>query len=106
MIVIWSPEAKESLKKIARYIFLTFGEKPTENFIEKILHVEKTLSVNPNIGPIEPLLKGYSIMYRSVVVNNLNKIVYYIEGDVVHIVTLWDTRREPKSLIEDLEESE
>ena len=53
MIVIWSPEAKESLKKIARYIFLTFGEKPTENFIEKILHVEKTLSVNPNIGPIE-----------------------------------------------------
>ena len=72
MIVIWSPKAKESLKKIARYIFLTFGEKPTENFIEKILHVEKTLSVNPNIGPIEPLLKGYSIMYRSVVVNNLN----------------------------------
>jgi len=60
MIVIWSPEAKESLK----------------------------------------------IMYRSVVVNNLNKIVYYIEGDVVHIATLWDTRREPKSLIEDLEESE
>jgi len=104
MIVIWSPKAKESLKKIARYIFLTFGEKPTENFIEKILHVEKTLSVNPNIGPIEPLLKGYSIMYRSVVVNN--KIVYYIEGDVVHIATLWDTRREPKSLIEDLEESE
>lgn len=106
MIVIWSPEAKESLKKIARYIFLTFGEKPTEKFRERILRMEKTLAINPNIGPKEPLLKDYSIKYRSVVVNNLNKIVYYIEDDVVQIAAFWDTRREPKTLIDDLGKSE
>ena len=106
MIVIWSPKAKESLKKVAGYIFLTFGEKPTERFKEKVLRVEKTLVVNPNIGPKEPLLKNYSVIYRSVVVNSLNKIVYYIEDNIVYIAAFWDTRREPKSLIEDLEEQE
>lgn len=105
MIVIWSPKAKESLKKVTGYIFLTFGEKPTEKFKEKVLRVEKTLAVNPNIGPEEPLLNNYSIIYRSVVVNNLNKIVYYIEDNIVYIAAFWDTRREPKSLTEDLEDS-
>ena len=88
MIVIWSPKAKESLKKISRYIFQTFGEKPTEKFKERVLQLEKTLATNPNIGPREPLLIHYSNNYRSVVVN---------------IAALWDIRREPKSLIKDLE---
>ena len=103
MIVIWSPKAKESLKRISRYIFLTFGEKPTEKFKERVLQLEKTLATNPNIGPREPLLIKYSNNYRSIVVNNLNKFVYYVENDIVHIAAFWDTRREPKSLIKDLE---
>lgn len=106
MLVIWSPKAKESLKKVTRYIYLTFGEKPTEKFKTMILRVEKTLAVNPNIGPKETLLKNYSIIYRSIVVNNINKIVYYIQDNIVYIAAFWDTRREPKSLIEDLESPE
>lgn len=106
MKVIWSPKAKESLKKVARYIFLSFGEKPAEKFKEKVLRVEKTLAVNPNIGPKEPLLENYSLIYRSVVVNKINKIVYYTKDNVVYISAFWDTRREPKALVEDLEEPE
>lgn len=106
MIVIWSSKAKESLKKIIGYIFLSFGEKTMEKFKKKVFQTEKTLAINPNIGPIEPLLNNYPKVYRSIVVNNLNKIVYYIKNDIIHIAAIWDTRREPKSLIKDLESPE
>ena len=106
MKVIWSQKAKESLKRIIGYIFLSFGEKTTEKFKDKVFQTEKTLAINPNIGPKEPLLNNYPKAYRSIVVNNLNKIVYYIENDTLHIAAIWDTRREPKTLIKDLEETE
>ena len=35
------------------------------------------------------------MIYRSIVVNRLNKIVYWINDDVIEIVDFWDTRREP-----------
>ena len=36
-----------------------------------------------------------TIEYRSIVVNRLNKIVYWINNDDIEIVDFWDTRREP-----------
>ena len=35
-------------------------------------------------------------MYRCVVMNHYNKIIYRITDDVIEIVDFWDTRREPK----------
>ena len=37
-------------------------------------------------------------MYRSFVMNRLNKIVYRIDDDVIYIVAFWDVRRDPDSL--------
>lgn len=31
------------------------------------------------------------------VIRRLNKVVYYVKGDTIHIAALWDTRREPKA---------
>jgi hypothetical protein len=44
-------------------------------------------------------------MYRSFVVNHLNKIVYRILDDCVEVVDFWDVRREPSALAENIEES-
>ena len=35
--------------------------------------------------------------YRSIIVRRLNKVVYYVKGDTLHIAAFWDTRREPKN---------
>lgn len=34
--------------------------------------------------------------YRSIIVRRLNKIVYYIDNNTLHIAAFWDTRKEPK----------
>ena len=54
----------------------------------------------PNIGSVEPLLADRSIMYRSYVVNRLNKIVYFVKEDHIEVADFWDVRREPKKLSE------
>ena len=39
--------------------------------------------------------EGRAKTYRSVIVNGLNKMVYYVEDDTVYIAAFWDTRMEP-----------
>lgn len=51
---------------------------------------------SPYIGQIDPLFEGRAKTYRSVIVNGLNKMVYYIEDDTLHIAALWDTCMEPE----------
>lgn len=56
------------------------------------------LKHSPYIGKIDPLFQNRVQTYRSVIVNGLNKLVYRIEGNTIHIVAFWDTRMEPKNL--------
>lgn len=90
-------EAKKKILQTARYIQQQFGTTARVAFRNEIRLVVDILRVNPNLGPIEPLLADAPVSYRSIVVRRLNKIIYWINGDVIEIVDFWDCRREPKS---------
>ena len=64
----------------------------------KVRQTRRLIEDSPNIGPIEPLLAERAVMYRSYVMNHLDKIVYCIEGDTIYIVAFWDVRRDPSTL--------
>jgi len=102
MRIIWSPSASEALVKTATYIRKEFGPKSKKRFLDEIKHTAKLLEDYPNLGMIEPLLEGTPVLYRSIVVNRLNKLVYFIKGQNIEIVALWDTRSEPKSQANEL----
>ncbi len=102
MKVIWSLQAKENLQKTSNYIRKEFGKKSKQKFLDEVLHVAVLLESNPYLGQIEPLLDEAPVEYRSMVVNHINKLVYYNHDNTIEIVVLWDTRREPKSLIKEL----
>ena len=95
--VIWHDQAKEALRNTAKYIRERFGIQVRENFRNEVDNVQKQLMNNPYMGPEEPLLADKTIKYRSFVINKLNKIVYYVEKDTIHIADFWDTRKEPKN---------
>ena len=86
---------KEKIRKTSRYIQASFGKKARLKFRHEIAHVSELLLQNPNLGPVEPYLADTPVLYRSIVVNRLNKIIYWINDDVIEIVDSWDTRREP-----------
>lgn len=101
MRLVWSENARNSAREVARYIYLDFGEKARQKFLKEIEQTDILLRDNPLLGRIEPLLENCKEQYRSIVVNRLSKIIYYINGEVIEIVALWDTRREPLSQVEE-----
>lgn len=97
MKVSWSKRAAKSAQSIATYIYKEFGRKSSRDFLMEIAHIAQLLEENPYLGQIEPLLLNKKKEYRSIVVNHLNKMVYYIQNHVIRIAAIWDTRKEPKS---------
>ena len=95
--VIWHTQAKEGKKQVADYIRRKFGLKRKKAFMQEVDQAVQMLMRSPNIGSIDPLYSDRASAYRSIIINGLNKMVYLIDDDTIHIVAFWDTRREPKN---------
>lgn len=89
-------ETKNKILKTAKYIRKQFGIETSVEFSGEIHRVTTLLCENPFMGPQEPLLSDAPVLYRSVVVSRLNKMIYWINDDVIEIVDFWDCRREPE----------
>ena len=90
--------AKEQIRQIAKYIRKEFGKDRRDKFMKEVRQTRRLIESSPNIGPVEPLLADRAVMYRSYVMNHLDKIVYRIDGDIIYIVAFWDVRRDPGTL--------
>ena len=96
MKAVWSPKAKDGKRQVAAYIRQEFGTKRAKKFRQEVDEIVNMLRRSPYIGQIDPLFEDRAKTYRSVIVNGLNKMVYYIEDDTLHIAAFWDTRMEPE----------
>ena len=103
MRVSWSEKAAKAASQTSVYILTEFGSRANRKFLKEIERTSLLLEDNPLMGQIEPLLVDKPKQYRSIVVNRLNKNVYYIHGDIIRIAAFWDTRREPKPQADELE---
>ena len=106
MRVVWYPEAAKRLHQVVSYLQTEYGSKSCTKFLKEAYRTERLLARNPYLGAIELFLADAPVQYRSIVVNRLNKIVYWINGDVIEIVDFWDTRREPKQQAQQTKEND
>ena len=97
MRVEWDSHASSERKEVATYIRKKFGIRRARMFKEEVDQTVEMLRRSPGIGQIDPLFEGRAETYRSVIINGLNKMVYYVKGDTLRITSFWDTRREPKN---------
>lgn len=96
MRIVITESAEARVHATAEYIKEEFGRNAEQKFKAKFREAIRLLADNPYLGPIEPMLADLPQTYRSVVVGNLNKMVYYIDNDtVIYVVAFWDCRREP-----------
>lgn len=102
MQVKWTKSAQRCLDKATEYGLREFGEITAARFYQKIRSYDALLAEHPRMGKVEPLLAGRRFEYRSLVVHDYYKLVYYIceNSGVIYITNLFDTRREPKQLDE------
>ena len=97
MKIHWHMRAATQLHQVEEYVLLNFGERIRQEFMNEVEQTTYAIADMPTMGKIDPLFAHRKQTYRSIIVRRLNKIVYYVKGDVLHIAAFWDTRREPKA---------
>ncbi len=100
MKIIWQSPAKTGRRQVAAYIRRRFGIERVKQFRQEVDQTVQRIMCHPNIGSIDPLFDDRPKTYRSIIINGLSKMVYFIDDETIHIVAFWDTRREPKKQAE------
>ena len=102
MKVIWNELAGVQLDRSIAFVSEVWGKGVGERLLRESRHISHLLSSHPHLGAPEPLLADRPQGYRSIVVGHYNKFIYFISGDVIHIAAVWDTRRDPSALVDEV----
>ena len=97
MKIHWHKRADAALHQVEKYVLDEFGDRVRQEFMDEIEEAVLALADMPMMGRLDPLFAHRKQAYRSIIVRRLNKVVYYVKDDTVHIAAFWDTRREPKN---------
>ncbi|MDD3789111.1 MAG: type II toxin-antitoxin system RelE/ParE family toxin [Petrimonas sp.] len=97
----WSDSAKNQLKDIHDYYSYAASEHIAKKLINKIVEGVDILIANPYAGQTEDLLSDYAEGYRYLVIDKY-KIIYWINGSVAVIASVFDCRQNPKKMSEHL----
>ncbi len=91
--VTWSNEAVNGLKDIIMYLEHDFSERDVRKFISKLENQLNLIAVNPKVFK---LVTG-SKSVRRMIVERLTNVYYRIEGESVHILSIFDVRKNSNS---------
>ncbi len=93
-----SKRAQRQWLQILVYYNEMGGERAAAKLHQKYLQKQKRLLKFPESGTPEPLLRDRKTLYRSVIIKDYYKMVYYVKGDVFRIAAFWDMRMHPDNL--------
>ncbi|MCF8364657.1 MAG: type II toxin-antitoxin system RelE/ParE family toxin [Bacteroidales bacterium] len=92
--IVWSDEALNNLQAIIDYLEFRWTEKEIRNFSKLLDHNIKLILSNPHLFPKSEDFPQFRRLVRS----SQTTIYYKIEGDEIHLITLFDNRQNPKKL--------
>ncbi len=96
----WHDSAREHLRKIFNFNIDHFSESYAYSILGEVLDEVQDLENFPQKGAPELLLDGREYEYRRLVIRENYKVIYFLAGDEVHIVAVWDVRQNPQMLIQ------
>ena len=97
MKIIWQKSALKSFKQIADYIKSKFGNTSKGKFVKTVEESDVLLSLNPEMGPIDPYFSDRNYTFRYLIVAQGSRLVYRIDGDTIYVVAFWDCRCDPEA---------
>lgn len=90
----WTAKAQKDLKEIARY----YKKRDKVSTVAiSIVTDANLLATHPFLGFKEPLLEHKPEELRSLISSHY-KIIYYIQDEIVFIITIFDCRQDPNKL--------
>lgn len=100
--IIWHTKAEEIFNGYVENAYNEFGTTTAKRWQQERKDIEWRLERHPASYPPEDLLSERSILYRRCsMMNRRFRLIYHYdeENDVVHIMDIWDSRRNPHTLI-------
>jgi plasmid stabilization system protein ParE len=101
MKLIFAPEVKEDMDNIY-YFYAQYNQPYAVELYNRFIEEAENLLKFPKMAQIEDLLSEYPEKYRSLVVQNNYKLVYFVENDTINIVAVFDCRQNPEKLKKDI----
>lgn len=93
MRIDWSEQSRNDLRGTLSYVGMNFGRRRAEKALADIKERAELLKNFPNLGRVFVKDPELGITYRSLTAK-LNKIVYFLEGETITIVTVWQNRQD------------
>ena len=90
--------AQQSLKRIYQYFSLKASVKVARRIKDDIIVNIERLTEHPFIGQLEPTLQHIEPMLYYLVCGNF-KIIYCVHDEVIYIMDIFDTRRNPTEML-------
>ena len=97
MKVVWTEPAQARLREITDYLRREAGAKTARKIRDRIIARPRILAANPHAGQCEESLADMGEEFRYLVEGNY-KILYWVEPECIFISTVFDCRRDPARL--------
>ena len=100
--IIWDENAERIFDAYIENAYIEYGKLTAKRWLSERNEIEWRLERYPVSYPPEELLVKRTVLYRRChLMNRRFKFIYYYDEaeDVVHIIDIWDTKRNPKTLI-------
>jgi len=92
--LLWSDKALADLQNIINYLIENWTQREIKNFARRLDKRLDLIIVNPKLFPASTKRKSI----RRSVLTKQTVIYYEVKGGVVNIITLFDSRQNPKKL--------
>ena len=88
--IIWLPKAEKRYDEIVQWLQLNWTNREIVNFIMRTDAVISLISINPDIYRLSEKRN-----IRQALISKHNLLLYRKKGNVVEIITIFDTRQQP-----------
>ena len=100
MEIIWTKKTIESFKELAFYLNNSFGKDITTSQVGKVTRRVNDLLRNPLLGKEYESSNLLKYEFRFFVINKQTKVFYFIQGEFVYIVLVFDVRQDIRRIHE------
>lgn len=94
MEIVWTKKAIESFKELAFYLNNSFGRRVSASVIGNVISNVNDLVLNPSRGKKYESDRNLKFEFRFFIINKQTKVFYFIQGEFVYIVLVFDVRQD------------
>lgn len=101
-VIEWTDKTWQLYNEYLENARYEYGAKTARRWEKELLNIYDRLKLYPTSYTLESLLDGKRVLFRRChIMNRRFKIIYYYDEaeDVVHLVDIWDTKMNPKTLM-------